>query len=434
MTKFHIKTFGCQTNVLDSEVVRGQMLAQGLVSTDNPEEADVVLLNGCTIRDTADQKVYTQLLQLTELKAHRPSLTVGVLGCLAQAEGEAIRKRFPVVDVVMGPDSYRDLPAAILRARDIGIGTTETRRMDEFLPYSVADRQDPVRAFVEIIRGCSKFCTFCIVPATRGLERSRPLTEVVQEVRELGQKGIQEVTLLGQNVDSYKDLETGADLADLLEALDADQAVPRLRFVTSHPRHFSDRIIDAVAKLPRVCEYVHLPVQSGSDKILRAMNRHTTAEGYLALAKKIRSRIKGVSLSTDLIVGFPGETEKDFQDTLDLVEAVDFDAAFTFRYAPRRNTPAAEYANQVPEAEKKKRLGRLNELMARRGSKGAAKRIGESHWVLVEADLGEKGMRARLRSNQVVFLEPGSADIGTFHKVKITGAKKWSLRGEIHDS
>jgi len=403
------------------------------VATNDPQEADIILINGCTIRDTADQKVYSELGRLTFEKALRPDLTVGVLGCLAQAEGNEIRRRFPVVDLVLGPDSTRNLPQAIRKARDFGEGSTYTARIDQFLPYQVADRADPVRAFVEVIRGCNKFCTFCIVPMTRGLERSRTIDEVRDEVRVLGQKGYQEVTLLGQNVDSYRDPRSDADLASLLEVLDKDGAVPWLRFVTSHPRHFTDRIIDAVARLSRVCEYIHLPVQSGSDRILEKMNRHTTFQGYKTLADKIRNRIPGVALSTDLIVGFPGETEEDFQRTLDLVEAVSFDAAFTFRYTPRKNTPAARDPNQVSPTVKRERLARLNSLMIRIGSLRAARRIGESQRALVEAELPEGGFRARLRSNQPVFVNPGQAKVGTFRKVKITGAKKWSLLGEFED-
>ncbi|MDA3889620.1 MAG: tRNA (N6-isopentenyl adenosine(37)-C2)-methylthiotransferase MiaB, partial [Allgaiera sp.] len=340
--KLFIKTYGCQMNVYDSERMAEVMGAEGYVTTDRPEEADMVLLNTCHIREKAAEKVYSDLGRLRPLKEARPDLKIGVAGCVAQAEGAEILNRMPLVDLVVGPQSYHRLPA-MARAAVEGRKTVDTDFPAEDKFDHLPARQKPMRgpsAFLTVQEGCDKFCAFCVVPYTRGAEVSRPAERILSEARDLVDRGVRELTLLGQNVNAYHGHPGG--LGGLVRDLAAIEGLARIRYTTSHPNDMDDALIAAHGEEPKLMPYLHLPVQSGSDRILKAMNRKHTAEAYLRLVERIRAARPDILLTSDFIVGFPGETEADFEATLDLVRAVGFGAAFSFKYSARPGTPAAE--------------------------------------------------------------------------------------------
>jgi tRNA-2-methylthio-N6-dimethylallyladenosine synthase len=426
MPSIYIETYGCQMNVADSELVLGVLGREGYVRTDDPAQADVVLVNTCAVRDHAEQRV---LSRVGELKRHKqPGRVLGVLGCMAQRLGPRLLERVPQVDLVAGPDGYRGLPELIARARS-GERTADL----EFKHWEHYEDVPPLRevrgsAFVTVQRGCDYRCTFCIVPMTRGPERSRSLAHVVAEVEGLASRGTTEVTLLGQTVNSYSD--GTHDFADLLRAVGAVRGVRRLRFTSPYPTGFGERVVTAMAETPAVCEHVHLPAQSGSSRVLKRMLRRYTRERYLEVVGALRRAVPSLALTTDLIVGFPGETEADFAETLSLVEAVGFDDAYTFRYSPREGTPATRLKDAVPDAVAGERLERLVALV-----RGIARRknmtlVGSTHEVLVEgkAKRGEL-LQARTRTNKVALVPGPDAWIGSYHTVRFTGTTGSTFTG-----
>jgi tRNA-2-methylthio-N6-dimethylallyladenosine synthase len=386
--KLYIKTYGCQMNVYDSERMAEAMGGAGYVKTDSPDDADMILLNTCHIREKAAEKVYSELGRFKGLKDARPDLKIGVAGCVAQAEGEEIMRRQPLVDLVVGPQSYHRLPELEAKAR------TGKKALDTDFPLE--DKFDTLRhrpkakrgptAFLTVQEGCDKFCAFCVVPYTRGAEFSRPVDRVIEEARDLVDRGVREITLLGQNVNAYHGQgPDGRDwsLADLIWALDEVDGLERIRFTTSHPNDMDDALIAAHGDCAKLMPYLHLPVQSGSDRILKRMNRSHTAESYLRLIEKIRAARPDILMSGDFIVGFPEETEQDFQDTLDLIEAVNYGYAFSFKYSTRPGTPAAE-RDQVDEDVKSERLQRLQALLTRQQRAAQDAMVGREVGVLFE--------------------------------------------------
>ena len=438
--RFHIITYGCQMNVRDSEAMAGLLAGMGYRPTDDPAQADVILLNTCTIRDGADDKAYGRLGELRALKRRRPGLILGVAGCLVQKDREQVLKRVPWLDLVFGVHNIQRLPELLSQARDGCMPVYEVwdrSDRDRPLPVLPALRSGSIRAFVNIIHGCNKFCTFCIVPYVRGRERSVPPDAVVAEVRDLAAQGYREVTLLGQNVDSYgHDLNPRRDLADLLGRVHEVEGIDRIRFTTSHPRDMTLRLIQTVAALPKACEHIHLPVQAGDDGILRRMHRAYTVAQYRATVDAIRAAMPGASVTTDVIVGFPGETDEAFENTLRLVEDVRFDAVNTAMYSPREGTPAAGYPDQVPDEAKRRRLYALNQLGERIAAEINQRLVGTRQEVLVEGVGTKGGVLGRTRTNKVVVLEDDSVAlegdsglIGQTLPVEIVHAGSWVLRG-----
>jgi tRNA-2-methylthio-N6-dimethylallyladenosine synthase len=426
--RIYIETYGCQMNVADSELMFGVLGREGYVRAEQPDEADVMLVNTCAVRDNAEQRVIGRVGELQRHK--RPGTVLGVVGCMAQRLGPALLERVPRVDLVVGPDAYRNLPTLIGIAR-AGQRTSDT----DFRSWEHYEDVPPVResgptAFVTVQRGCDYRCTFCIVPYTRGPERSRKLAEVVREVAELAERGTTEVTLLGQTVNSYHDGEH--DFADLLRAVGVVDGIRRVRFTSPYPTDFSERVIEAMAETPAVCEHVHLPVQSGSNAVLRRMLRRYTRESYLAVMERLRSAIPGITFSTDIIVGFPGETDAQFEETLSLVAAADFDDAYTFKYSVREGTPAVRLAGHHPDEVASERLNRLIEAVRVQTRRKNAARVGEVHEALVErpAKRGEL-MLARTRGNQLVLLEVPPDAIGTYHPVRFTGTTGSTFTGAV---
>ncbi|MGP1355906.1 tRNA (N6-isopentenyl adenosine(37)-C2)-methylthiotransferase MiaB [Roseicyclus sp.] len=386
--KLYVKTYGCQMNVYDSERMAEALGAQGYEQVDTPEAADMILLNTCHIREKAAEKVYSELGRLKPLRAAKPDLKIGVAGCVAQAEGEEIMRRQPMVDLVVGPQTYHRLPA-MMEALERGGKALDTDFPEEdkfaHLPRDRRATRGPT-AFLTVQEGCDKFCSFCVVPYTRGAEVSRPVERLLGEARDLVERGVREITLLGQNVNAYHGAGPGGDewgLARLIRTMADIDGLARIRFTTSHPNDMDDDLIAAHGDCDKLMPYLHLPVQAGSDRILKAMNRKHTAAGYIRLIERIRAARPDLALSGDFIVGFPGETEADFQATLDLVEAVGYSSAFSFKYSPRPGTPAAERA-QVDPAEADDRLQRLQALLTRQQRAAQDAMVGRTVNVLFE--------------------------------------------------
>jgi len=421
-------------NVRDSETLGGLLEQMGYAPTDRPEEADVILVNTCTVRENADERAYGRLGELRKLKQRRPGVILGVAGCLVQKDREEVLRRAPHVDLVFGVHNLHRLPELLRQAQEGCQPVYEVWDRfpkDEPLPLLPAARPRGIRAYVNIIYGCNKFCTFCIVPFVRGRERSVPPEAVLQEVEQLAVHGYKEVILLGQNVDSYgHDLRPRMDLADLLHLVHDVPGIERIRFTTSHPRDMTEKLIRTVAELPKVCEHFHLPVQSGDDEILRRMHRTYTVADYLRLVDLIRSYLPEASITTDLIVGFPGETEEQFENTLRLVETVQFDGCNTAMYSPRPGTKAATFPDQVDEETKHRRLQVLNRLAERTAYARNRRLLGSTQEVLVEAPGRQTGVVGRTRTNKVVTLEGTPDLVGRTVPVRITEAGSWVLRGE----
>jgi len=418
MPRVYIETYGCQMNVSDSELLFGVLGREGYVRTDDPAQADVLLVNTCAVRDHAEQKVLSRLGELKQYK--RRGDVLGVVGCMAQRLGARLLERVPQVDLVIGPDGYRGLPELIARAR-----AGERAAEVEFKSWEHYEdvppvRGTPVSAFVTVQRGCDYRCTFCIVPMTRGPERSRKLDDVVREVERLTAGGTTEVTLLGQTVNSYWDGEH--DFADLLRAVGGVPGLARLRFTSPYPTDFSDRVLCAMAETPAVCEHVHLPLQSGSSRVLKRMLRRYDRARYLEVVAALRHAVPGIALTTDIIVGFPGETEDDFSETISLVEEVGFDDAFTFKYSPREGTPATRIPAAVPDDVAGERLERLIATVrgvARQKNVGL---VGTTHELLIEGK-AKRGdlLQGRTRANKVALVAGPDAWIGTYARVRFTG-------------
>jgi len=427
--KVYIKTFGCQMNVADSDQM-AQVLAPDFVLTGEPGEADLYLVNTCAIRKKSEQKVRSLLGSLKALKRKRPHLILGVGGCVAQQEGERLLAAIPHLDLVFGTHGIYRLPELVRRA-------SQERQLDVALsagfPQTPPRRwqQGASRALVTIMQGCNNFCTFCVVPYVRGREHSRPPAQIAAEVQDFLAAGGKEVTLLGQNVNSYgRGLEEAVTFPQLLQRLAGLPGLARLRFATSHPKDLSDELIDLFAGLKPLCEHLHLPVQSGSNRILAAMNRSYTREHYLARIDKLHQTAPGISLSTDIIVGFPGETDADFQDTLDLVKEVSFHQAYCFKYSPRPQTRAATFPGQVPEELKAERLSRLLDLQNDLTLAGHRRLVGQTREVLVEgaSKRSNEELSGRLRTNQVVNFSGPQKLVGELVQVEITEANPHSLK------
>jgi len=437
--KLYIKTFGCQMNEYDSDKMADVLnAAEGVTKTDNPEEADIILFNTCSVREKAQEKVFHDLGRVRHLKQAKPGLVIGVGGCVASQEGAAIVRRAPYVDVVFGPQTLHRLPQLIAERRANGkaavdVSFPEIEKFDALPPARV----EGASAFVSVMEGCSKFCTFCIVPYTRGGEVSRPLEDVLTEVAGLAAQGVKEVTLLGQNVNAYRGRlgagEETADLAFLIETIADMPGIERIRYTTSHPRELSQRLIDTYAKVPQLVSHLHLPVQSGSDRVLAAMKRGYTALEYKSLVRKLKAARPDLSLSTDFIVGFPGETEADFEKSMRLIDEVGFDASFSFVYSTRPGTPAAELADDTPPEVKLARLARLQKRIDELAQAISARMVGSVQRVLVEGiskkDPGE--LAGRTDNNRVVNFRAQPRLVGGFAEVRITGALPHSLRGEV---
>ncbi|MDQ7990960.1 MAG: tRNA (N6-isopentenyl adenosine(37)-C2)-methylthiotransferase MiaB [Candidatus Dactylopiibacterium sp.] len=440
MKKLYIRTFGCQMNEYDSEKMADVLGSnEEIVRTENPEEADVILFNTCSVREKAQEKVFHDLGRVKHLKQAKPGLIIGVGGCVASQEGEAIIARAPYVDVVFGPQTLHRLPDLIGQRRESGrsqvdISFPENEKFDALPPARV----EGASAFVSIMEGCSKFCTYCIVPYTRGDEIYRPLGDVLAEVAGLAAQGVKEVTLLGQNVNAWRGpVEPGAtemaDFAFLLECVHDIPGIERIRYTTSHPREMTPRVFEAYAKLPKLVSHLHLPVQSGSDRVLAAMKRGYTVLEYKSVVRKLRAARPDLSLSTDFIVGFPGETEADFEATMKLIDELGFDASFSFIFSPRPGTPAAEMADATPQATKLAQLARLQKRIEELAAGVSQGMVGSVQRVLVEGpskkDPAE--LAARTDNNRVVNFRGNPRQIGHFVNVRITAALPHSLRGEV---
>jgi tRNA-2-methylthio-N6-dimethylallyladenosine synthase len=435
--KLYIKTYGCQMNVYDSERMAEAMGGSGYIETQDPAEADMILLNTCHIREKAAEKVYSELGRMKQLKLDKPDLKIGVTGCVAQAEGEEIMRRQPLVDLVVGPQSYHRLPEmeARVRAGEKALDT-EFPVEDKFdtLRHRPKARRGPT-AFLTVQEGCDKFCAFCVVPYTRGAEVSRPASRVLEEARDLVERGVREITLLGQNVNAYHGAGEGGDwgLARLVWALSEIDGLERIRFTTSHPNDMDDDLIAAHGECAKLMPYLHLPVQSGSDRILKRMNRSHTAESYLRLIERIRAARPDILLSGDFIVGFPEETDADFQATLELIEAVNYGSAFSFKYSTRPGTPAAERP-QVPEEVKTERLYRLQELITRQQRAAQDAMVGRRVGVLFEKAGRMPGQMVGKSDHLHAVHVTGDVAIGDLRQVEIIESGPNSLAGRLLSS
>jgi len=433
-----LKTYGCQMNARDSETMAGILETMGYQETDQEDMADVILFNTCAIRENAEDKVFGELGRLKHLKLEKPDLILGVAGCMPQEEKvvNKILKSYQHVDMIFGTHNIHRLPYLLKDAMFNKEMVVEVwSKEGDVVEQMPVVRESGLKAWVNIMYGCDKFCTYCIVPYTRGKERSRRPEDVIAEVRELARLGYKEVTLLGQNVNAYgKDLEINYGFGDLLDAL-RQVEIPRIRFTTSHPKDFDDHLIQVLAKKGNLVEHIHLPFQSGNTEILKKMARKYTREEYLELVNKIKKAIPDVVLTTDIIVGFPEETEEQFQDTLSLVEEVGFDSAFTFIYSPREGTPAAKMEDNVPEAVKKDRLQRLNALQNRISREKNEALRGKIMEVLVEGESKNNSevLSGRTRTNKLINFKGDKRLIGSFVHVKITDPKTWTLEGEVVD-
>ncbi|HCG8105628.1 TPA: tRNA (N6-isopentenyl adenosine(37)-C2)-methylthiotransferase MiaB [Vibrio parahaemolyticus] len=436
--KLLIKTWGCQMNEYDSSKMADLLnAANGYELTEGPEEADVLLLNTCSIREKAQEKVFHQLGRWKTLKDKKPGVVIGVGGCVATQEGDHIRERAPYVDVIFGPQTLHRLPEMIKQSQTddapvMDISFPEIEKFDR-LPEP---RAEGATAFVSIMEGCSKYCTYCVVPYTRGEEVSRPMDDVLFEIAQLAEQGVREVNLLGQNVNAYRGPMHDGEIcsfAELLRLVASIDGIDRIRFTTSHPLEFTDDIIAVYEDTPELVSFLHLPVQSGSDRILTMMKRPHTAIEYKSIIRKLRKARPDIQISSDFIVGFPGETDKDFQDTMKLIKDVDFDMSFSFIFSPRPGTPAADYPCDIPEQVKKERLYELQQTINAQAMRYSRLMLGTEQRVLVEGPSKKNLMelRARTENNRVVNFE-GSADlIGQFVDVKITDVFANSLRGEL---
>ena len=434
--KIFIQTHGCQMNEYDSAKMLDVLNdSDGMELTDNADEADVLLLNTCSIREKAQEKVFHQLGRWRKIKEKNPDVIIGVGGCVASQEGKAIQQRAPVVDVVFGPQTLHRLPEMVKESKEknefvIDITFPEIEKFDR-LPEPKADG---VSAFVSIMEGCSKYCTFCVVPYTRGTEISRPFDDIITEVAQLAEQGVREINLLGQNVNAYRgSMHDGeiADLATLIHYVAAVEGIDRIRYTTSHPVEFSDSLIQAYAEVPELVDHLHLPIQSGSDRILAAMKRGHMAVEYKQKIRKLREIRPNISLSSDFIIGFPGETDKDYEDTMKLIEDVGFDKSFSFIYSARPGTPASSFADDVSEQVKKTRLYRLQQRITEMEQEISQKMVGTVQKVLVEraSKRDEKQVAGRTENNRIVNFDGDHSLIGNFAEVEITEAQPNSLRG-----
>ena len=440
MRKLFLRTFGCQMNEVDSaSIARLLEQTEGLRPAEKPEDADLIVFNTCSVREKAQEKVFADLGRVKHLKRENPDLMIAVGGCVASQEGAGIVERAPFVDVVFGPQTLHRLPALLARRRDTGkpqvdVSFPEIEKFDQ-LP---APRKEGAAAFLTIMEGCSKYCSFCVVPYTRGAEVSRPFEDVVREAAALAAQGVKELTLLGQNVNAWRGDIGGApaDFAELLRYVAEIDGVERIRYTTSHPREFTQRLVDAHAELGALAPHVHLPVQSGADRVLAAMKRGYTALEYRSIVRRLRQARPDVSLSSDFIVGFPGESAADFEATLRLARELEFDASFSFLYSPRPGTPAAELPDPTPREEKLERLQRLQAQLESQAAAVSAAMIGSTQRVLVEGPSRKNPaeLAGRTGNNRIVNF-PAAAEVGgAYAEVRITAALAHTLRGELVDA
>lgn len=436
---YTIYTYGCQMNEHDTETMKGLLEEMGYQETDDRRKSDVILLNTCAVRENAEDRVFGELGHMKTLKSEKPELILGVCGCMSQEETvvNRILKKHPFVDIIFGTHNIHRLPYLLRDAYFNKEMVVEVWSQEGNIIENLPKKREGIKAWVNIMYGCDKFCTYCIVPYTRGKERSRLPEDVIAEVRDLARQGFKEIMLLGQNVNAYgKDFEdrnyTFGDLMDDIRKID----IPRIRFTTSHPRDFDDHLIEVLAKKGNLMEHIHLPVQSGSTAVLKAMSRKYSREHYLELVRKIKEAIPDVMLTTDIIVGFPGETEEQFEETLSLVKEVKYDLAFTFIYSPREGTPAAAMADDVPEQVKKSRLQRLNDVMNVLGKEANDKLNGKIVEVLVEGESKNNPdvLAARTRTNKLVHFTGPKDLIGKIAYVKITEPQTWLLKGDLVDA
>ena len=458
MKKVYIKTYGCQMNERDSEAVAAMLRGRGYDITGSERDADVILLNTCSVRDLAEQKAMGKMSTLAHLKRRKPELVLGYMGCMAQSRGTALAENQPAVDLVVGTQRFHHVPDyldQILARRgaeadaydeelkaivDVAEETRSESTIKDHVFGTNGDRQ--VTGFVSIMQGCEMYCTFCIVPYTRGSERSRPIAEIVEEVRRLVDQGVKEVTLLGQIVTSYGRKEIGkkngkSAFVQLLEAVHEVNGLERLRFTSPHPKGFGDDLVQAYRDLPKLCEHAHLPVQSGSNRILKAMNRGYTREWYLGIVEKLRATQPSIAISTDIIAGFPGETEEDFEETASLMGDLEFDQAYIFKYSKRRDTPAADMADQASEPEKERRNQVLLEILNERMARKYRELVGQTVEILVEgrSKKSVKRMFGRTRTNRIVFFDGSERHKGELLPVRIERATTIALYGNpaIHN-
>ena len=437
MRKLFLRSFGCQMNEYDSQKISDLLAdAEGCVAAERPEDADVIVFNTCSVREKAQEKVFADLGRVRHLKQARPELMIAVGGCVASQEGAGIVARAPYVDVVFGPQTLHRLPGLLARRRESGrpqvdIDFPEIEKFDHLPPARATGAQ----AFVSIMEGCSKYCSFCVVPYTRGAEVSRPFEDVIAEISSLASQGVREITLLGQNVNAWRARIDGApaDFAELLGYVNELDGIERVRYTTSHPREFTQRLIDAHGALAKLAPQVHLPVQSGSDRVLAQMKRGYTALEYRSIVRRLRLARPDISLSSDFIVGFPGETEADFEATLKLVTDLRFDGAFTFLYSRRPGTPAAELADDVSAEEKSGRLQRLQALVEAQAREMSEAMVGTTQRVLVEGLSKRSGadLSGRTANNRIVNFPGPRRLTDTYADVRITAALHHSLRGEL---
>lgn len=435
--KYYLNTFGCQMNEHDSEKLAGMLSNMGYVETDDVDESDLIIYNTCCVREHAEQKVYGHLGSLKRLKEEKPELKIAICGCMMQQKEVVshIEKTYRHVDLIFGTHNLHKFPELLYKSFDRDKMIIDVLYADGQIVENIpVERKDNIKAWITVMYGCNNFCSYCIVPYVRGRERSREVKDIKEEVMMLGRQGFKEITLLGQNVNSYgKDLSVKVTFAELLYQLNEVPGIERIRFLTSHPKDLSDELIFAMRDLDKVCEHLHLPFQAGSTKVLKEMNRGYTKEEYLELVMKVKENIPGISLTTDIIVGFPGETDEDFEDTLDIIRKVRFDSAYTFLYSKRTGTPAAKSKNQVPDEVKKERFERLLTLQNSISREINETFLGKKVEILVEgiSKTNDNIYTGRTRGNKIVNYKGGEDDIGKLKNVLIEEVKTWSLEGRL---
>jgi tRNA-2-methylthio-N6-dimethylallyladenosine synthase len=433
--RVYVETYGCQMNLADSEIVQSLLDTDGFEMSPVMEEADVLLVNTCAIRENAEQRIYGRLGEFKRLKLRNPEIVVGVLGCMAERlraklADEHARGVGQIVDIIIGPDEYRKVPSLIQKAwhgeKGVAVQLSRVETYDDIIPL----RTEGKSAWLSVMRGCDKFCTFCVVPFTRGRERSRSLATIVQEVETLSRRGFREVTLLGQNVNSY--LDGSSDFSDLMRAVAGVDRMMRVRFTTSHPQDMSEKLIGTIAETPNICKYIHLPVQSGSDRILELMNRTYSTSHYLRLVEMIRHNIPGVSLSTDIISGFPTESEEDHRGTLALIEQVKYDGMYTFKYSPRENTPSYKMGDDVADEVKARRVNEVLALSKTQAEEINRRFVGATHNILLEGESKKSPdeWQGRTDGNKMVIVPKGDFIAGSYLDVRITRSSAATLFGE----
>ncbi len=428
-------TYGCQMNENDSERLAGQLKNIGYEKQDDLSLADLIIVNTCCVRESAENKIYGKIGDLKRLKTANPNLIIGITGCMAQKDGDAILKKASHVDFVMGTNKIHEISNIIAEVEQSHGRVVNIIQGDQEMPGDLPTiRNGSISTWIPIMYGCNNFCTYCIVPYVRGRERSRDLEDILKEVRDVASQGFKEITLLGQNVNSYGKDSASADFADLLTAVDKIEGIERIRYMTSHPRDLNDKVIEAIKNSRHICEQFHLPVQYGNDTILKAMNRGYTTDDYRNLVRKIREAVPHASITTDLIVGFPGETEETFQDTLNFLKEIRYDAAYTFLYSKRSGTPAAEMQNQVSTELKKKRLQQLMDVQNQISLEINQQLEGRVLEVMVEGSskTDENVLSGRTRTNKIVLWDKvGHEAVGQLVQIKITHPQTWVLKGEL---